>query len=468
MANYYLGMDVSKGYCDFAILDANKETVRPGFQLDDTFEGHQKLLDFLANFIQAHPDAVIYAAVESTGGYENNWYERLKELASRLPLHVARLNPSMVKFNSQATLRRNKTDQISARYVAEYLISHPEKVPYDEEYYPMLRRQWKLIQMNNKQRNQLLNNLESILYISMPELLSFCRNGFPRWLLKVLKSCSTYQEFLYTGEDKLSQIPYVSKSRARHIIELVKKGVGNGDNISGQIISTLSSQILYLTQQINQQKSLLAKNYQEAKEEVELLISFTGIGVYSAVGMLLNIGSIDNFERVKNLTSYFGVHPVYKTSGDGKAGFHMSKTGRSEPRAILFMVAFSAIRTNPLIKELYSRCLAKGMNRMAAIGVCMHKILRIIYGMLKNKTKFNAEIDRRNRQRHQPDQKMPARNKYRRLQNFDKNAPVSRRQQRRRKEQTQSQSKRIAVNGIKEPAQEQNYQESVINENEFL
>ena len=36
--NYYLGGDVSKGYCDFVILDKNKKIIEEGFQLDATKE----------------------------------------------------------------------------------------------------------------------------------------------------------------------------------------------------------------------------------------------------------------------------------------------------------------------------------------------------------------------------------------------------------------------------------------------
>lgn len=36
---------------------------------------------------------------------------------------------------------------------------------------------------------------------------------------------------------------------------------------------------------------------------------------------------------------------------------------------------------------------------MAALGVCMHKILRIVYGILKNKQAFNPDIDKLNQER---------------------------------------------------------------------
>ena len=72
MQQYYLGGDVSKGYSDFVILDSQKRRVEENFQLDDTIVGHSFLYDRLLIFFEEHPDAELCAALESTGGYENN------------------------------------------------------------------------------------------------------------------------------------------------------------------------------------------------------------------------------------------------------------------------------------------------------------------------------------------------------------------------------------------------------------
>jgi len=42
MESYFMGIDVSKGYADFVILDGKKNVVEPNFQLDDTFKSHRK------------------------------------------------------------------------------------------------------------------------------------------------------------------------------------------------------------------------------------------------------------------------------------------------------------------------------------------------------------------------------------------------------------------------------------------
>ena len=72
---------------------------------------------------------------------------------------------------------------------------------------------------------------------------------------------------------------------------------------------------------------------------------------------------------------------------------------------------------------------------MAAIGTCMHKVLRIVYGMLKNKEEFNPQKDRALREKSFAKEIKPAdSNKNRRYQPIDSNAPISRRQAKRRKE----------------------------------
>jgi hypothetical protein len=55
MEPFYLGVDVSKGYADFMILDSEKQPAVKGFQLDDTFDGHQSLYGMLDCFTAEHP-----------------------------------------------------------------------------------------------------------------------------------------------------------------------------------------------------------------------------------------------------------------------------------------------------------------------------------------------------------------------------------------------------------------------------
>src|ERR1700740_1283646 len=98
----YLGSDVSKGYADFILLNQQKTVLEKVFQLDDTRAGHDSLEKTLKKLIKDHQISMLYCAVESTGGFENNWYSSLIRLSKTMPLKIARLNPSGVKKNADA------------------------------------------------------------------------------------------------------------------------------------------------------------------------------------------------------------------------------------------------------------------------------------------------------------------------------------------------------------------------------
>ena len=104
--------------------------------------------------------------------------------------------------------------------------------------------------------------------------------------------------------------------------------------------------------------------------------------------------------------------------------------------------------TITLLSLIYKERLEKGMVKMAANGYCMHKILRIIYGMLKTNRAFDPEIDRINRIKNIQPRKKTRKDKIRKYQDYDAKAPVSRRQKKKRREQKESQSDKITESGI--------------------
>lgn len=441
MSNYYLGCDVSKGYADFIILDSTKKIIEPVFQLDDTFEGHNQFYRFLQDFFKQYSGSTLFSAVESTGGLENNWLALFKRLAGIMNIKSSRINPAGPNALHKASLERNSNDAISAKFIAEYLIIYPEKVNYAaDDPYISLRKQWNLIEMYKKQKTQLLNQLNILLYTSMPFLMKYTRDGIPNWILLLLKTYPSSSKLARAKETTLAKIPYISHKRACTIITDAKQSIGSvDDETTSFIIKSAVEQILHLKNKIEQHKQYMISRCD--LPEVKLLRSFIGIGVYSAIGLVLNIVSIDRFPSAKHLASYFGVHPVYKISGDGKGAFRMSKKGRSAPRQILYMVARSSIVYNPLIKEVYISHLKKGNAKSSALGVCMHKILRIVFGILKHQQEFDPEIDRQNRNKTRITKNNHRKSVLKRRYQEDANdAPVSRRQSIKRRKRKQSQN----------------------------
>ncbi len=455
MKNFYLGGDVSKGYCDFVMLDKTKKIVLKNFQLDDTPSGHKQLKEILINFINDQKSCTIYAAVESTGGYENNWYKMLCDLQQELSISTTRLNPLGVHHTAKAELRRNKTDKSSAYNVAEYLISYPEVVRYNNErYFESLRRQWKFVKMLKKNKVGLMGQLESLVYVANPDIMAYWKEKMPEWVLTVLSKYPTAKELSRARVDSLVKIPYISRKKAEALVKAAKISVASSiDENMGFLIKSLAMEIKALINSIKTQSIYLETSCDIP--EIELLTSFKGIGKATAIGLILEIGTIDRFSSSKALAAFVGVHPVFKVSGDGISGIRMSKQGRKEARWTLFLIARSAIVHNPHIRTLYEEYQKKGKCKMSSIGIIMHKILRIVYGMLKNNTTYDPEIDRKNKTKAlKKEPKIKKSNDSRRYQNPDEKAPVSSRQRKKRKEQEMSQNGSAIKCGIINPVQE--------------
>ena len=439
MSEYFLGIDSSKGYADFVLLDSQKVTVESNFQLDDTFDGHGRLFEILSEFIIEYPGSIVYAGIESTGGYENNWYHSLRKFQKDIPIQVVRLNPVGVNHTGKSEMNRNITDKISAKNIAIHLINHRDKINYEEEsLFSSYKRTWTYLRLLKKQRTQLVNQLDPLMYSAHPQLQKYCREGTRQWILKLMIRYPTAKHLSRAKIKGITKIPYISKERAHELIEGAKFTTASAtDDIMAGLIKSIVKKILDLDKETNQQKKVLEQNCD--LPEVELLKTIKGMGTYSAVGLIIEIGAIERFPSKKHLASFFGLHPEFKISGDGIKCIGMSKKGRRVPREILFNVAKSSINTDPYINWIYNDYVEKGKNKMAAIGIIMHKILRIVYGMLKTDTPYNFDIDSSNRIKIYVKKKdLSFIDSSRRYQTFDPKAPTSRRQDKRRKEREEA------------------------------
>jgi len=93
-------------------------------------------------------------------------------------------------------------------------------------------------------------------------------------------------------------------------------------------------------QQINMHKKALTKQFGEAWE-VQLIDTMPGIRDETAVLMMIEIESVDDYPGAKQLCSHFGMHPTFKQSGDGT--WAASKMGRSSLRGLLYMPAITVV-----------------------------------------------------------------------------------------------------------------------------
>lgn len=364
-------MDVSKGTCEVILLDSGKQILEDGFALDDCKQGRQMLSELIDGWFSGGLTH-LYCGVESTGGYENNWFRFLCSLAAPhavggKTLKVARINPKAIKGCGQAALLRTQTDQTSAVSIASYLMNWPEKVSYS---HMVARQQVGFITMLHKQKTQLTNQLEKLMYQHIGELLVYCRHGIPGWLLRLLARFPSRKHMRRAGRQKLAAIKGISPGKAARLLDKLDDGQPASSPMSCHPIKATARQILHLQSQIDAEEAYLISQYKD-HPDAKLLETIKGVGLPSAVRLVVQIEDIGRFEEAKKLCAYFGVHPTWKQSGDGVWKIGMSKQGRASVRATLYMCSLSAIRCNEDFKALYHSFRSKGMNHYQAIGVVM-------------------------------------------------------------------------------------------------
>ena len=137
------------------------------------------------------------------------------------------------------------------------------------------------------------------------------------------------------------------------------------------------------------------KKHGKQYEETQLLTTIPGIGVYSALIILSEIGDITRFPCEEKLYAYTGVIPSVHQTGEHTYHGHITKQGSKHLMWILIeAVRIHLIWTNKHmietnISRFYHR-LCKKKPRNVAATAAARKLLQIIYHMLKNKDEFRG------------------------------------------------------------------------------
>jgi transposase len=119
-----------------------------------------------------------------------------------------------------------------------------------------------------------------------------------------------------------------------------------------------------------------------------LLRSAKGVGKVAAFSLLCDLPELGTMNRQK-ITALVGLAPFNRDSGKIK-GKREIWGGRGHLRSVLYMAALAARRSNPPIKALYDRLIAKGKLPKVALVACMRKLLVILNAMVKTNTPFEV------------------------------------------------------------------------------
>ena len=166
------------------------------------------------------------------------------------------------------------------------------------------------------------------------------------------------------------------------------------DGASDVVAVNINTHIEFLDRQIKEVEELISthiKEYKDLNDKSKLLDSIPGIGE-KTIGVILAFLSVESFDSAKQVGAFIGLNPKPRQSGSSVRGVgRISKTGDADLRKAFYMPAIVSLKFNPIIKDFSERSDA-GKPKMIVIIAAMRKLLHIIYGVLKNKTPFNANI----------------------------------------------------------------------------
>ena len=126
-------------------------------------------------------------------------------------------------------------------------------------------------------------------------------------------------------------------------------------------------------------------------EDLERLKTVPGVGEIVALTAIAVFSDATRFPTAKHASSYAGLVPQTYQSGDTNRQGHITRSGSPELRAMLVQAAHTARRqSSPLNPFLRTLTLRLGTRR--AVTAVAHRLCRVLYAMLRDKTSFDRSM----------------------------------------------------------------------------
>lgn len=238
---------------------------------------------------------------------------------------VSIVNPAQIKHYSRSLLKRSKTDKIDSQLIAEFAEKH--QLAFWKPLSPLLQSfkdQVRCLNIFKRDATQISNRLEQ-------------------------------------AKDEI--VRKMHQERLNHIQKQIT-------SLETGIMQTI-------------------KNDPSLTKLVNLLVSIPGIGKVTSWSLLAELPNLETFKHAKQLAAYAGLNPSIRVSGTSiKSKGNISRVGSQLLRKILFFPAMTLMRTQNALRPFIDRLRSRGKKGKIIVGAVMHKLLHIIFGVLKKQVAF--------------------------------------------------------------------------------
>lgn len=154
------------------------------------------------------------------------------------------------------------------------------------------------------------------------------------------------------------------------------------------MLQHIDQEITQLQQQIDDH----VDQHPDLTHQVELITSIPGLGARTAIKLIAEFKAIAGYTSARSLAASVGVTPAHRQSGTSlHAHPKISKIGNAALRGALWWPAVSAMKHNPIIIDLVKRLRKAGLHNFAIIVAVIHKLLHLVYGVIKNDAPFDPD-----------------------------------------------------------------------------
>lgn len=384
----YLGIDVAKNKHDISIVDSNANVLLEPFTFYNSDAGFKFLLEKIKPFDLS--DSLF--GLESTGHYGENLIHFLYKQGFNLGI----INPIQTDALRNTNIRKAKNDKIDTKLVAKALILG--------NYTPFIPKNLTLLELRSlcrhrddilKSRTKLKVRLVAFVDQLFPELNYIFNSIHQKSCYALLAKYPAPTDIRDVRVDKLSNLLHKASKghfgldKATKLKELAKSSIGiNNSSLSIQIKHSLK-QIELLNEQIDE----LNDKIKEVMDNIASpILSIPGISYTLGSIIISEIGNIERFSSPCKLLAFAGLDPVVKQSGNFNAtNIKMSKRGSKLLRYALIKAASVTIWNSETFNAYYNKKIAQGKSHNNVVCHCAHKLVRIVFKILKENINFNEQ-----------------------------------------------------------------------------
>lgn len=388
-----VGIDPHKRRHAVAIMTA-QATICTKFKIDNSRQGFEHLIRRVhAETAKSGSSGALFS-IEAGAHYWRNLAYYLEEHQFFFRL----VSPLTLKRQREGQdLTRQKNDFRDATMAAELMRTGKfTETHLLEGAYAELRALNQAYRRLRREYTRSTNILRGLLDGLFPEFCQVFKEPCGQSAMTVLLTCPIPSVIASMSEDdfirllrpaRIGMRLAIKKLRELHQVAASSSGIKAGMHAVTLEIQQRVAQQLLLGSQLAELERNMLDLFAQFPERA-CLMSVTGLGELTAIGLVAEIGPLEYYRDSKTLVKLAGVNPIQNESADkGKKYTPISKKGRSGLRNCLWQGALSLLRSNEEFKawakELADRAPHKNpLHRREVLGAAMNKLLRLYFALV--------------------------------------------------------------------------------------